>query len=430
MKLKYLSAFCALAAASGVLPAAAETCPRNSASATIYLSSDEAVQRALAADLRPAAARAGVATARSERAIAALPPADTITIDYENFPGLGLGSEIDNLEVTATFNRVWERGGKRNARIALAETSVILAEAEIAISVADVAHEVQTLYVELAITLERLALAEDRLEAAQAAERVIGHRVAAARDPLLAGARARADALTAESEAMRLAALADELKAALWDHFATPPDDQVFEVDLCGLSAKSSHAPHTLDASQSPELARLSAARRQADTALRLAEAERVADITWSAGTRKMGIDESLAVIGGVSIPLGAASRAAPLEQKAASVRRQTEAQADAFRQNLLRESARLERAALNALEAVKGLEGGAIPEAERSVELANDGYARGAFSYLDVLDAQRLLFDLRDKRLDLIRTYHLSEAALARLHAANLPASLQESSR
>jgi cobalt-zinc-cadmium efflux system outer membrane protein len=60
-------------------------------------------------------------------------------------------------------------------------------------------------------------------------------------------------------------------------------------------------------------------------------------------------------------------------------------------------------------------------------VALANDGYARGAFSYLDVLDAQRLLFDLREQRLNLLRTYHLAEAALARIQARNLPAPLQE---
>ena len=60
-------------------------------------------------------------------------------------------------------------------------------------------------------------------------------------------------------------------------------------------------------------------------------------------------------------------------------------------------------------------------------MRLANDGYARGAFSYLDVLDAQRLLFDLREQRLDFLGNYHLAEAALARLQARNLPATLQE---
>jgi cobalt-zinc-cadmium efflux system outer membrane protein len=110
MKFSILSATCALAAASGFLPAAAQTCTRDSEAAALYLPLDEAVRRALESDLRPAAARAAVATARAERAIAALRPADSLSLEFENFPGIGLGSEIENLEVTGTFNRVWGAG--------------------------------------------------------------------------------------------------------------------------------------------------------------------------------------------------------------------------------------------------------------------------------------------------------------------------------
>ena len=149
--------------------------------------------------------------------------------------------------------------------------------------------------------------------------------------------------------------------------------------------------------------------------------------MTWSAGVRKFGIDESLGVLGGVSVPLGAPKRAGPYEQQAGAQARQLEAESDALRQSLLRESARLERAALGAKDALAHLDTGPLTEAERAVRLANDGYARGAFSYLDVLDAQRLLFDLREQRLDFLRTYHLAEAALARLQARNLPATPQE---
>ena len=126
-------------------------------------------------------------------------------------------------------------------------------------------------------------------------------------------------------------------------------------------------------------------------------------------------------------MPLGAPKRAAPYAQQAGAQARQLEAEADALRQTLLRETALLERTALGAKDALAQLEAGPIPEAERAVSLANDGYARGAFSYLDVLDAQRLLFDLREQRLDFLRTFHLAEAALARLQARNLPATVQE---
>jgi outer membrane protein, heavy metal efflux system len=326
--------------------------------------------------------------------------------------------------VTGRFNRVWERGGKREARTALAERSVDIAEAGVVISQADIAYEVQALYVDLAITEDRARLAAERLDAARAAETLIAKRVDAARDPLLAGSRATADALVAEGELNRLTQEATRLRTALADFWAGMPE---FDADLCGLSGGDQHDAHTLDVGTSPELARIEASRRQAQAAVRVAEAERVADVTWSAGVRKFGTDESLAVLGGVSVPIGASRRAEPRQQQAGAAARQLEAESDALRQSLLRDATRLERTALGALDTLTALDAGPIPEATRAVALANDGYARGAFSYLDVLDAQRLLFGLRDQRLDLLRTYHLAEAALARIQARDLPASLLE---
>lgn len=424
---KFLGASGALIAAIGLLPAFAQVCPRDGDAARAHLSLEEAILKATENDLRPGAARAAVATARSERAIAALRPSDTLSLEFENFPGIGLAAEIDSLEVTGSFSRVWERGGKREARTTLAERGVEIAEAGVEISKADIAYEIQSLYVELALTQERALLAAERLETARAAEALINKRVEAARDPLLASARAAADALVAEGETARLTRDAERLRTALADFWGGAPD---FGVDLCNLSPGGSHDEHTLDIASSPELARLEAERKQAQAAIRLAQAERVPDVTWSAGVRKFGVDESLGVLGGISVPLGAPNRAAPYEQKAGAQARQLEAEADALRQTLLRESARLERTALGAIDALTQLEAGPLPEAERAVALANDGYARGAFSYLDVLDAQRLLFDLREQRLDLLRTYHLAEAALARIQARNLPAALQETAR
>jgi len=427
MKLSTLSASCALLAACGLWPAAAQTCTRDSNAAALYLPLDEAVARALASDLRPAAARAAVSAARAEREIAALRPADTVSLGFENFPGSGLAAEIENLEVSGTFNRVWERGGKRDARTALAERGVEIAEASVDISRADIAYEIQALYVELVLTQERASLAAERLAASRDAEALIRKRVEAARDPLLAGSRAAADALMADGELARLTEDAERLRIALADFWGGDAD---FGVDVCGLSPDGKHGEHALDVSNSPELARIEAERRQAEAAIRLAEAERIPDVTWSAGVRKFGTDESLGVLGGVSVPLGAPKRAAAFEQKAGAQARQLEADADALRQSLLRESARLERTALGAAGALARIDTGPLPEAERAVALANDGYARGAFSYLDVLDAQKLLFDLREQRLDFLRTYHLAEAALARLQARNLPASLLESAQ
>lgn len=414
MKFKIVGAASALVAALGVQPAIAQVCaPAGDAARVITL--QEAVGLALAHDLRPETARAGIAAARTELAIAALQPADALSLEVENFPGLGSSANIDNVEITGSFSRVWERGGKREARSRLADSGVAVATAGVWIAQADITYEVRTLYVELAIAHERLALAMERLASAQSAEALIERRVEAARDPLLAGARAAADTMIAQGDTASLERETRSYVAALAAYWSGAED---FSANLCALNAPDQHAIHPTGTGTSPELARMAAERRRAEAALRAAESERVPDVTWSAGVRKFGVDESIGVLGGVSIPLGAPARAAPYEAKAAAEARQLELQLEAHRQILLRDHARLERSALGALDTISALDDGPIPEAKRAVDLANDGYRRGAFSYLDVLDAQNLLFDLRTKRLDQLRTYHLAEAAIARLRA------------
>ena len=56
------------------------------------------------------------------------------------------------------------------------------------------------------------------------------------------------------------------------------------------------------------------------------------------------------------------------------------------------------------------------IPAAEEAVERAREGYNQGGFSYLDVLDAQRVLSTARLQRISALDSYHRARTALKRL--------------
>ncbi|NQV22376.1 MAG: TolC family protein, partial [Rhodospirillales bacterium] len=58
-------------------------------------------------------------------------------------------------------------------------------------------------------------------------------------------------------------------------------------------------------------------------------------------------------------------------------------------------------------------------------------GYETGAFTYLDVLEAQRVVNDLRTRYISALKTYHLTKGELDRLNerfAAALPGEEPES--
>jgi outer membrane protein, heavy metal efflux system len=80
----------ALAAASPIAqaeaPKAASPCVVMDAPAA-SVSLDEALARAISHDLRPGSAEAAVAAAKTERAIASLRPADSVSLETEDFPG-------------------------------------------------------------------------------------------------------------------------------------------------------------------------------------------------------------------------------------------------------------------------------------------------------------------------------------------------------
>ncbi len=61
------------------------------------------------------------------------------------------------------------------------------------------------------------------------------------------------------------------------------------------------------------------------------------------------------------------------------------------------------------------------LPAARSAFESVRQGYRRGKFSYLDVLDAQRTLFDVRRQQSQALRSYHQARARVERLIATPL---------
>lgn len=415
MSLKFFGL--ALAMTIPVAYAQAQTDPcsaANAASETVSLAN--ATQLAIAADLRPELATAEVRAARTERAIAALRPADTVSLEIEDFPGTGLASNIDSLQITGSFSRVWELGGKREAREAFANAAVDVAETRFAAAEFDIREEVENLYAEAALAERRVALACDRVTLSRDLEAAVQKRVDAGRDPLLAGARASSDRLQAEADARRYGVQASNLRAALGAYWLAESD---FQIDPGFLRARLDPNQIDFSALHVPELDRLEAERLRSAAQIELERSQAIPDVTWSVGARKIGIGDDLAVIGGASIPLGAANRSQVAIARSRASQRRIEMERDALRQQLLRSAVGFRRSASGAHDRIEEIDTILLPAATGAVELARDGYARGAFSYLDIIDAQRTVAVLHEARLTHLRVYILNEAALARLAPA-----------
>jgi cobalt-zinc-cadmium efflux system outer membrane protein len=61
------------------------------------------------------------------------------------------------------------------------------------------------------------------------------------------------------------------------------------------------------------------------------------------------------------------------------------------------------------------------LPAAQSAFASVREGYRRGKFSYLEVLDAQRTLFDVRRQQIRALRRYYRARIRIERLIATPL---------
>jgi cobalt-zinc-cadmium efflux system outer membrane protein len=63
------------------------------------------------------------------------------------------------------------------------------------------------------------------------------------------------------------------------------------------------------------------------------------------------------------------------------------------------------------------------LPATHETFQATQEGYRQGKFGFLDVLDAQRTLFETRGQFLEALTAYHQAVADIERLIGEGLPA-------
>lgn len=345
-------------------------------------------------------------------------PRDVIGVDVEDFAGTGPYSPIDRSQATAWYERTWERGGKREARIGAARSELGVTSERNRLRVLDLLAQVQTAWVEALAAEAAIPIAEQHLTTAKQLEREVNRRVGRALDPLFAAERAKtavAQAQIALDQARENARIARASLAAWWGGSAD------YNLDTSPFGVVNAPRPPVED---SPDLALLTAERDAAGARVRLAETGNVGDPTARVGLRHFGQANDVAIMVGGSIPLGSRSSNRGNVVRASAEVQVAEAEMAVARAQIGREIDRLvaERAVLAA--EIARIEQEVLPCAERAVTLAHDGFARGgtAFTFLEVNQAQQAVVEARSRRVQLLRRFHLADARLDRLTGRHAP--------
>lgn len=302
---------------------------------------------------------------------------------------------------TVQLSQALELGGKRAARQAVAarareQAAVTLAarQAELRAAVAAAFHELQGAEAEQQLAAALVELAHS---AAGAADK----RLQAGKVPPLELARARVAEAQARAELAQAHSGTLQARArlaALWGQ--GPQAASRAEGGSSTLPALPADAQLAAWQADAPalRLAQLDIARRQA--LLEVERAKRVPDVTFTVGAKRDAeLGRTQAVIGfSLPLPLADRNQGGLLEAlrredqarealTAARLKLQADVAAAAERLRASREQARL-------------LADDALPTAQTAYDTALKGYELGKFAFLDVLDAQRSLFQLRRQGL------------------------------
>lgn len=405
-----------LAASLPLSPALAQSAADQQPDASYSMPLDEALRRAVIAD----PARAGV-EARLQAGEAAIRQADvrpnpSIGLEVENLPTLGGGNLIDRTETTLTYEQRFERGGDQSARAALArrEAGLVIIEADI--RSLDRLEQAQRAWAEALAAQAELEIARERLAFAEGFQAEVQRRVDSARDPLFAGARAEADLAQAQID-FDQAGIEDRLARATLARFWNGRAD--FIIDPASFEDTSAARIEAGDPAEA-DLALFAVQQDIADARVRLEQARATPDATVTVGVRHFWEGQDVGLVVGGSIPLGRYDRNEGAIEGARAAGRAAAADLQAIREERQREIARLQVLLASRAMEVRRITEETLPQAERAVRLAREGFARGGFSYNDVASTQAALLDLRERRVAILRDFHFDRARLDRLTGAH----------
>jgi cobalt-zinc-cadmium efflux system outer membrane protein len=401
----------ALAAGACASSLQAQTSPPVVAEPVLTLA--QALERAGAISPAQEAAAAGVRAAEAQRRVAGLRPNPSVVAEAENVAGTGIYQGLRSSETTVGLALPIELGGKRGARIAVADAQASRASLEAAIALADLRLRVTQAYNDAAAALRRAAISREQVGIAAEALRAARVRVQAGRASPLEEQRADVARIAAEGAAER----ADRTAAVTTGNLARLIGGYEGALDLGWFDSVGSVGPQTAVEADSTLAA--AAARADLTTAsaqVRLARSQRVPDVTLSASARRLEQTNDTAAVFGLSIPLPVFNSGRAGVDLAAAQRQQADAQRRVVLLDAAQAIASAQAEADNAATTARNATGPALAAARESARIARIGYREGKFGQLDLLDAERTLSETRQAAIDALAAYHDAQARLERL--------------
>ncbi len=348
---------------------------------------------------------------------AGLLPNPEFTFEVEEFAGTGELSGLGAAETTILLGQLIEIGGKRDKRKKLASLDKSLSGWDYETKRLDVYTDVSKAFVGVVSAQERIVLSEEIVKLAKKAAATVSTRVHAGKDSPVEKTKAAVILHTTRLElerAKRDLEGARKKLAALWG--SSSPTFERAEGTLEEINPVPP-VDHLAElTAQNPDIARWSTEFDRRRAAISLADAGKIPDVTIAGGFKHLSEINANGLIVGIAVPIPLFNRN---QGEALEARfRLGQAQAEARAAKALTDAVLAEtyRALTSAYTVAAVLRDDILPAAQSAYDMTNQGYKLGKFGFLDLLDAQRTLFEAKREYIDVLTDYHRSSADMERL--------------
>ena len=339
--------------------------------------------------------RYAIAGADARKDQAALRPALELGLDVENVLGTGRVRTFNNAEATLRLGTVLELGGKREKRVALADSErqtrqIIDAERDL-ITIEkdaerlDILAEATRRFILVLAEQERLQLARQNLELTERTVNLVKQRVAQGRASLVEGHNAKLAFIQSEIAVQEQQSSLRNTWASLSASWGGKPERQGESVgDIFELPVLAAFSQLTDAVERNADIIRFATERRVNEAKLRLSEAGRTPDVSANLGIRRLQTTKDQAIVFSVAVPLGTSSRSAPFEREAQSRIESGRFEEATARNNLTATLYGLHGQVESARNVFAQLQEAALPEATQAERLTEEGYHPGRLSLLE----------------------------------------------
>lgn len=340
-----------------------------------------------------------------------------LAIDVEDLSSAANG--VAQQFTTIRVSQLIELGGKRAARITTASLDQELANQDYETKRLEIIARVANIFNDVLAGQERLRLADDSVRLAQQVVNTVAKRIQAGKAPPIEETKAKIALSTARIEreqAQRGLAASRKQLSLLWGspspQFGQTLGDLESFVALPGFEVLAQRVranPMTLRSMKGIE---------QRKALLELERSRRIPDITVSAGVRRYDRSPETTAVVGVSVPLPLFDRNQGSLREAHQRLDQAIDEQAATDLQLKAELAQTYEALLAAQNEIRILRDEVLPGARSAFDVANRGYELGKFGFLEMLDAQRTLFQNQVLYVRALVSYQGLVNALERLIA------------